>query len=100
MHSDQEGAQEAPVGRSALVEAAYAHLRMLGETVPLIELAGKAFRSNSVLPPSLLDELRGRLIVDGRFHGDDGSWGLVEWYRREQRWEDVGTNCMHIRFFY
>ncbi len=89
MHLDQEGGPEARAGRSALVEAAYAHLRMLGEPVPLIELAGKAFRSNSVLPPSLLVELRGRLIVDGRFHGDDGSWGLVEWYLREQRWEDV-----------
>ena len=89
MHSDQEEAPGAPAGRSALVEAAYAHLRMLGEPVPLIELAGKAFRSNSVLPPSLLDELRGRLIDDGRFHGEDGGWGLVEWHLREQSWEDV-----------
>jgi DNA polymerase-3 subunit epsilon len=89
MHSDQEGAPEAHAGRSALVEAAYAHLRTLGEPVPLIELAGQAFRSKSVLPPSLLDELRGKLIVDVRFHGDDGSWGLVEWHLREQHWEDV-----------
>ncbi len=89
IRAEGEAAAEAPAGRSALVEAAYAHLRMLGEPVSLAELARTAFRTLSALPPSLLSEFDGKLIDDGRFHGEEGSWGLVEWHLREQLWDDV-----------
>ena len=62
---------------------------MVGEPVSRAELAGKAYRTSSALPPSLIDELDGKMIDDGRFHREDGRWGLVDWHLRQLACEDV-----------
>ncbi len=91
MDRDREdpGSLVGGAGRSALVESAYAHLRVLGETLEIAELAAKAYRTASTLAAALLDELAGRLATDARFHGENGNWGLVEWYLRVRPFDEV-----------
>ena len=53
-------------GRSALVESAYVHLRVLGETLEIAELAAKAYRTASTLPAALLFLVAQRFFIEGK----------------------------------